>query len=88
MNRRFQKKNVREILQKQEENEPCLVSGRVQKKVGLLLCTKCFGTEVDQETMAEVLIPDTEVTVERMERRLKELAGKEKGVGAIYLRVC
>ncbi len=88
LNRRFQKKNLREILQKQNVNEPYFVTGRVQKKVGLLLCTESFGAEVDKEAMAEVLIPDAEVTGERMEKRLKELAGKEKGVGAIYLRIC
>lgn len=77
LNRRFQKKNVREILQKQSVNELYLVTGRVQKKVGLLLCTESFGAEVDKEAMAEVLIPDAEVTGERMEKRLKELAGKE-----------
>lgn len=88
LNRRFQKKNLREILQNQKVDVAYFVTGRVQKKVGLLLCTNSFGAEVDKEAMAEVLIPDAEVTGERMEKRLKELAGKEKGVGAIYLRIC
>lgn len=88
LNRRFQKKNVREILQKQEENESCMVTGSVQRKVGILLCSKNFGTEMDREALTEVLIPDGEVTEERMEKRLKELSGNKEGVGAIYLRVC
>ena len=86
LNRRFQKKHVREILQKQETNVPHFVTGRVQKRVGLLLCTKNFGTEVNRETMAEVLMPDTEVIGERMEKRLKELCKDTESAGAIYLR--
>lgn len=88
LNRRFQKKNIREILKKQEENVPDFVIGRVQKRVELLLCTNSFGTEVDREIMAEVLMPDGEITEERMEKRLKELTGNKACAGAIYLRIC
>ena len=87
LNRRFQKKNVREILQK-NGYESCFVACSVQKKVGLLLCTENFGKEVDRENMAEVLMPDGKVTEERMEKRLKELCKDTESVGAIYLRIC
>lgn len=87
LNRRFQKKNVREILQK-KGCEFSFTAGSVQKKVGLLLCTEKFGANMDKETLAEVLIPDGQVTGERMEKRLKELCGNEEGTGAVYLRIC
>lgn len=88
LNRRFQKKNIREIIARHSETSSVFMTGSVQKKVGMLLCTDGFGAEVKKETLAEVLIPDRGVSGERMERRLKELAGEGRSAGAVYIRIC
>ena len=88
LNRRFHKKNIREIITKQSEKTPVFIRGSVQKKVGILLCTKGFAAETENETLAEVLMPDGAVSGERMERRLKELAGEGRSTGAVYIRIC
>jgi len=88
LNRRFQKKNIREIIENHSEKSLVFMAGSVQKKVGILLCTDGFGAEVKKETLAEVLIPDGGVSGERMERRLKELAGEGRSAGAVYIRIC
>lgn len=88
LNRRFQKKNMREIIARHSEISAVFMTGSVQKKVGILLCTEGFGMEVEKETLAEVLIPDGAVSGERMERRLKELAGEGRNSSAVYVRIC
>lgn len=92
LNRRFQKKNMREILLLQNWEAGRLFPVKVQKKIGILLCTGSFCKDWIQENIIEVLLPDGEMTEERMEKRLQELwqeqVRMEKGsmAGAIYLR--
>ncbi len=82
-----QTKQPRE-LRKQEQ----WLSGRLQYKLGILLCTSGFLSFIRQEEAAEVLSMEGEITEARLEKRLRELwqenvrRGECRSVGAIYLR--
>ena len=92
LNRRFQKKNLREIVNPKAQKEGIWMKVGIQKKIGILLCTEGFMEGLSAEYCLAVLIPEGEITEERMQKRLQELQreqshkGKEKAVGAIYLR--
>ena len=92
LNRRFQKKNMREIQFSQQEERRTWFEARIQKKIGILLCTEGFSQGVIQEGNIEVLIPDGEITEARMEKRLQELWWEQVRLkrcpmaGVIYLR--
>lgn len=92
LNRRFQKKNLREILDSQEQIKGTWLKVAIQKKLGILLCTKEFLEEANKEECLAVLMPEGEITEERMQKRLQELCGEQKrkgrgtAAGAIYLR--
>lgn len=85
LNRRFQKKHLRKL--EQEE------SGKVQRKIGILLCTRSFLHNLEAESVAEMLLLDGEVTEERIKKRLWELwqenirCGETRSVGAIYVYI-
>lgn len=90
LNRRFQKKNMREISVPQQKGNWFQV--KIQKKIGILLCTEGFSEGLIQEENIEVLMPEGEITEERMEKRLQEIwqeqvrRGRCSKAGVIYLR--
>lgn len=67
------------------------ISGRIQRNLGVLLCTEGFLDKLEPETVAEVLHPEGELTEERLGRRLQELLaenvcqGGRLAAGAVYL---
>ena len=68
--------------------------GKVQHKVGILLCNDAFFEKAEEKLIAEVLIMNGEYTEKRMERRMLELwkAGnktdkKKESLGAVYIRI-
>lgn len=92
LNRRFQKKNIREILVPGQVGLRKWQQVKVQKRVGILLCTEEYIGDRLSSEVVEILIPEGEITEERMEKRLKELwreqrrLGRGTVAGAIYLR--
>lgn len=93
LNRRFQNKNIREIFLPQKLESRRLFPAKIQKKIGILLCTEGFCKDWIQKDVIEVLLPEGEMTEERMGKRLQELwqeqVRMERGsmAGAIYLRI-
>lgn len=67
------------------------LSGRLQRNLGILLCTAGFLENMEPEMAAEVLCLDGEITEGRLEKRLQELRqeniqrGGRKTAGAVYL---
>lgn len=92
LNRRFQKKNLREISIPKQVKNWTWMQVKVQKRIGILLCTEGFSKEWVPGESIEVLMPDGEITEERMEKRLQELWREQVRIqrcsvaGAIYLR--
>ncbi|MBR4084356.1 MAG: hypothetical protein IKK33_08760 [Lachnospiraceae bacterium] len=92
LNHRFQKKNMREILLLQKSESKEWFQVKIQKKIGILLCTGDFCKDWIPEECIEVLLPEGEITEERMGKRLQELwqeqvrKGRSSMAGAIYLR--
>lgn len=92
LNRRFQKKNISSIKLSKKMQEMNWLQGKVQHKLGILICTAGFLANLEKEEIVEVLIPNGEVSEERLQKRLTELwkesskRGNDKSVGAVYLR--
>ena len=92
LNRRFQKKNLREIRMPEILDNSHWFPVKLQKKIGILLCTEEFLPCLAGGECLDVLIPDGEITEERMEKRLQELwrelltKGENMKTGVIYLR--
>ncbi len=92
LNRRFQKKNMREISLLGEVRQKSWQQVKVQKRIGILLCTGGLVNGWIPTEGVEVLMPDGEITEERMEKRLQTLwqeqvrLGRGTVAGAIYLR--
>lgn len=93
LNRRFQKKNIREISIPQQSESRKWMQVKVQKRIGILLCTDDFLNGWTPSECVEVLMPEGEITEERMEKRLQELwqeqlrLGRTAVAGVIYLRI-
>ena len=92
LNRRFQKKNMREISMPGSVEKSSRQQVEVQKRIGILLCTEEFLNGWKPADAAEILIPDGELTEERMEKRLQEIwqeqvrLGRGTVAGAVYLQ--
>lgn len=92
LNRRFQKKNMREISATLHTANKNWIQVKIQKRIGILLCTEDFLRGWMPHECVEILIPEGEITEERMEKRLQELwqeqvrLGRGTVAGAIYLR--
>ena len=92
LNRRFQKKNMREISMPGSGEKRSWQQVRVQKRVGILLCTEEYTDGWIPTEVAEVLMPDGEMTEERMGKRLQEVwqeqvrLGRGTVAGAVYLQ--
>lgn len=69
-----------------------LVPGRIQRKIGILLCTSEFGCSITEEEMIQVLFEDF-LDDKKIRKRLEEIrradVDREHGsaAGAIYIRV-
>ncbi len=93
LNRRFQKKNMREIALLQQMGQREWRQVKVQKRIGILMCTEGFWNGWVPSEVIGVLMPEGEMTEERMEKRLQELwrehvrLGRGTVVGAIYLKI-
>lgn len=92
INRRYNRKNIRALA---ESGEGLIFqSGNIQKRLGLLLCTKEFWGKVKPKEVAEVLLKEGAPVEEQQQKRLNELweAGglKEAGesAGVVFLRTC
>lgn len=106
LNRRFQRKHMRKLYSVEKaakgekekgkeilKNEAAkhILSGRLQRNLGILLCTCGFMSKINMEEASEVLVLDGTPTEERLEKRLRELwqenksRGENGSVGAIYL---
>ncbi len=80
-------------LQKWEEElkNICRLSGRLQRCLGILICTPSFFSCMEIEEAAEVLVLEGAATDTRLEKRLQELwkenvrRGETRSAGAIYL---
>lgn len=92
LNRRFQKKNMKEIIISPQTEKGSWFPVKIQKRVGILLCTEGFSKGWTREACVEVLIPEGELFEERMEKRLQEVWREQIRMerctmaGAIYLR--
>lgn len=91
VNRRFQKKHLRRLGMQEQTEQTQWMSGRLQRKLGILLCTAGFMSHVEPDEAAEVLVLEGEASDVRLEKRLQELwqenlrRGENRAVGAIYL---
>ena len=89
INKRFGKKNIRRLGGELQQEQ--WFSGRLQRNLGLLLCTAGFMETLEKEEAAEVLNFDGEASDDRLEKRLRELwrenssRGGKRIAGAIYL---
>ncbi|MBQ7774742.1 MAG: hypothetical protein IJ379_02385 [Lachnospiraceae bacterium] len=92
INRRFNQRNLHNIVSNAGMEQISWEAGNVQKRLGILLCTHNFLKHVDKKQAAEVLAPEGEISEERLQKRLQELwqeevhKGKEASVGAVYIR--
>lgn len=92
INRRFREKNFKEIILNEKEDGLCVLKGKVQRKLGILICTDSYLSKLKNEETIEVLNPEEELEEERMKKRLEELwrecvsRGETQSVGAIYVR--
>lgn len=85
LNRRFNRKHMRCIAGGEEMFG--IESGVLQKRLGLLLCTKEFLEGRESDELVEVLMTDGDISEERMQKRLKELWTESDSVGAVFLRI-
>lgn len=92
INKRFQKKQIQEILDTKKREDFIWQEVKIQRHLGILISTGDFLKEMEKEELSEVLAPDTNMTEARMQKRLKEIWKEQKcrsganSVGAIYLR--
>lgn len=90
LNKRFNSKHIRLLG---EGTDYVCLCGKVQRHIGILLCTPNFTEGLTGEELLEVLFVDKEVTEAKMEKRLKELwqesvrRGITDSAGAIYIRI-
>lgn len=87
-NRRYNKVHARYITLQKERR---VWEGRVQKNIGLLLCTCSFGEILSKEECLEVLFKQGKYDEKQMEKRLKELwrEGEKRGLdkaGVVYIQ--
>lgn len=87
-NRRYNKEHVKPIVL---SGENTVWEGRVQKNVGILLCSHSFRKVFQNEEVLEVLFKGKRCDEAQLEKRLKELwrEGEARGLektGAIYIR--
>lgn len=87
-NRRFNKEYVKPIVLIEQKT---VWEGRIQKNVGLLLCTASFCQVFNKEEVTEVLFGDKKQSEESIRKRLKELwrEGEIRGLqnaGAVFIR--
>jgi len=87
-NRRFNKVYVKPIVLSEEKT---VWEGRIQKNVGLLLCTASFYQIFDRTEVTEVLFGDKKQSEESVKKQLMELwrEGEIRGLkkaGAVFVR--
>lgn len=87
-NRRYNKTFVRPIV---FDSEKSVWEGRIQKNVGVLLCSESFCKVFAKEEVLEVLFGDKKYSEESMKKRLKELwrEGEKRGLqkaGGVLIR--
>ena len=93
-NRRFnrkQRRNLKDVIYRKEDDPMQLVEGNLQKGVGILLCSPLFDGNLMEEEMLEVLseegLEDKEIG-----KRLRELwkenqkRGEQGHAGAVFFR--
>lgn len=87
-NRRYNKAHVKNVMLPQKAS---VWEGRVQKNIGLLLCSEAFYKVFNHEEVLNVLFTDKRYDEERLGKRLKELwrEGEARGqetAGVIFVR--
>ncbi len=71
-----------------------LCEGKIQRNLGLLLCTNSFANRITKKNYREVLFLDRKPEDERLQKRLTEvwkdmeMSEPMDSVGAIYIRTC
>ncbi len=86
LNKRY---NVPQIKMWEQFDESGYCQGRIQKNIGILLCTENFATVAMQETYKEVLFLDKKAEDWRLGKRLTETwqgIDQKESVGAVYIR--
>ena len=92
LNKRFQKKQIQEIISRKERGELFWQEARIHKNLGILICTKDFLGKMEEKELCEVLVPDTDISEGRMQKRLEEIWIEQKyrgnlhSAGVIYFR--
>ena len=98
LNSRFQKSHMREMTERiREEGEKGILTGRIQKGVGILLETGSLCEMLQKEEIKECLAVSDIRADDQLKRRLKELdrlamerrkeeGEEERGSSAIYIK--
>lgn len=90
LNKRFNHKQIRALA---KETERGRMQGRMQRGIGILLCTPSFTEKLTEEEMVEVLFAEKNCTDEKLGRRLKEIwqeserRNMKESAGAVYIRI-
>lgn len=90
-NRKFNRRK-RKPLQEQAGRKLMLVEGNAQKRIGILLCTREFGSTISEEEMIRVLF-ENELDDKRIEKHLREIRqadisrGISTAAGAVFIRL-
>ena len=93
-NRRFnrkQRRNLKDVIYRKEDDPMQLVEGNLQKGVGILLCSPLFDGNLMEEEMLEVLSEEG-LEDKEIEKRLRELwkenqkRGERGHAGAVFFR--
>lgn len=91
LNRRFNRRQIRNL---KETGQLLFERGKVQKNLGIFLCSFHFASQLEKEELLEVLFGEKSLTEEKMEKRLQELwqenrsRGTDRSAGAVYIRTC
>lgn len=89
LNRRY---NNRQIKRWEQFDEIGECHGKIQRNLGLLLCTNGFGEKLTQKDYKEALFMDKKTEDWRLQKRLAEVwqdmrcFEKSESVGAVYIR--
>lgn len=89
LNRRY---NTRQIKRWEQFDDKGLCQGKIQRNLGLLLCTNFFGEKLPKKDYKEALFMDKKAEDWRLQKRLAEvwqdMTGLEKteSAGAVYIR--
>ncbi len=94
-NRRFNRKQRKELqkvlLQDKADPDELLLYGRLQKNIGILLCSEAFGENISEEEMLQVLFEEN-LKDKDIQKRLGELwnenirRGGTRYAGAVFFR--